>query len=115
MANERQLQARTAKKHHYTYMGIELHKVDTERESERSERELALDWIRSQRGEKQGQRGEEGRTPFIRRSIYFESRTDRGRGDVERRRAERGGNKKKENLRFSARPPSFRRRCRRYS
>ena len=39
----------------HTYMGIELHKVDTERESER---ELALDWIRSQRGEKQGQRAE---------------------------------------------------------
>ena len=114
MANERQLQARTAKKHHYTYMGIELHKVDTESERASEERELALDWIRSQRGEKQGQRGEEGRTPFIRRSIYFESRTEVGEmwnGGA----LKEGGNKKEENLRFSARPPSFRRRCRRYS
>ena len=56
----------------------------------------------------------EGRTPFIRRSIYFESRTEAGEmwnGGA----LKEGGNKKKENLRFSARPPSFRRRCRRYS
>ena len=52
---------------------------------ESSEGELALDWIRSQGGEKHGRRGE--RTPFILRSIYFESRNE-GRT--------RGGNKEKE-------------------
>ena len=39
----------------HTYMGIELHKVDTGE----SERELALDWIRSQGGEKHGRRRKE--------------------------------------------------------
>ena len=64
-------------------MGIELHKVDTERE--RSERELALDWIRRQRGEKQGK---EGRLLFAVQSTLKAG----PRGELERRSLKDGGN-----------------------
>ena len=56
---------------------------------ESSEDELALDWIRTQGGRKTRPTWREGsRTPFILRSIYFESRNERGERT-------KGGNKEK--------------------
>ena len=82
-------------------MGIELHKVDTERESERSERELALDWIRRQRGEKQGK---EGRLLFAVQST-LKAGPRRGESWNGAALTERGGNGEQKEKKTYAFPP----------